>query len=96
VREFGLDVIALIGALRYTHHRSIPEIHRELLTRSVLIAERTVTNLLARYEELVTLHLTDQTRLGHLLLAQGSVILAASMDCNQMWGTKCCGSFVMA
>jgi hypothetical protein len=74
--EFGLDVIALIGALRYTHHRSIPEIHRELLTRSVLIAERTVTNLLARYEELVTLHLTDQTRLGHLLLAQGSVILA--------------------
>jgi hypothetical protein len=51
VREFGLDVIALIGALRYTHHRSNPEIHRALLTRSVLIAERTVPNLLARYEE---------------------------------------------
>jgi hypothetical protein len=25
--EFGLDVIALVGALRYTSHRSIPEIH---------------------------------------------------------------------
>ncbi|GHO58006.1 hypothetical protein KSB_64810 [Ktedonobacter robiniae] len=61
--EFGLDVIALVGSLRYMHHRSVPEIHRELLTRSVLISERTVTNLLARYEELVTLHLTDQTRL---------------------------------
>ncbi len=74
--EFGLDVIALVGTLRYVHHRSVPEIHRELLTRSVLISERTVTNLLARYEELVTLHLTDQTRLRQLLLAQGFVILA--------------------
>src|SRR5260370_9855373 len=66
--EFGLDVIALIGALRYKHHRSVPEIHQELLTRRVLIAERTVTNLLARYEELVALHLTDQKRLRQLLV----------------------------
>ncbi len=28
--EFGLDVIALIGALRYGEHRSVPEIHRTL------------------------------------------------------------------
>src|SRR4029453_4805724 len=28
--EFGLDVIALIGSLRYRDHRSVPEIHREL------------------------------------------------------------------
>lgn len=27
--EFGLDVIALVGALRHAHHRSVPEIHRE-------------------------------------------------------------------
>ena len=74
--EFGLDEIALIGTLRYVHHRSIPEIHRELLARSVPISERTVTNLLPRYEELVTLHLTDQTRLRQLLLTQGFVILA--------------------
>jgi hypothetical protein len=25
--EFGLDVIALIGALRYGEHKSVPEIH---------------------------------------------------------------------
>jgi hypothetical protein len=27
--EFGLDVIALVGSLRYAHHRSLPEIHQE-------------------------------------------------------------------
>ncbi len=26
--EFGLDVIALVGALRYGEHRSVPEIHQ--------------------------------------------------------------------
>jgi hypothetical protein len=26
--EFGLDVIALIGTLRYQEHQSVPEIHR--------------------------------------------------------------------
>ena len=74
--EFGLDIIALIGTLRYTMHRSVPEIHQELCTRGVVIAERTVTNLLARYEELVTLRLTDQARLRERLTEQGHVILA--------------------
>src|SRR5215218_7975205 len=31
--EFGLDVIALVGALRYGEHRSVPEIHRALVAR---------------------------------------------------------------
>ena len=53
--ESGLDVIALIGALRYTQHRSVPEMHRDLCGRGVRIAERTVTDLLQRYEELVAL-----------------------------------------
>src|SRR5262245_36751424 len=26
--EFGLDVVALVGRLRYPEHRSVPEIHR--------------------------------------------------------------------
>jgi len=43
--EFGLDVIALVGTLRYTSHRSIPEIHQALRDRGVSIAERTVTHL---------------------------------------------------
>src|SRR3954471_10933917 len=51
--EFGLDVIALVGALRYREHRSVPEIHRVLRERGVAVCERTVTNLLDRYDELV-------------------------------------------
>lgn len=74
--EFGLDVIALVGTLRYEHHRSVPEIHQELRQRGVVIAERSVTNLLARYEELVTLHLTNAPRLRERLVTQSSVVLA--------------------
>jgi hypothetical protein len=74
--EFGLDVIALVGALRHAHHRSVPEIHRELLGRGVGVSERTVTNLLDRYEELVALRLTDRDRLKEKLWAQGRVVIA--------------------
>src|SRR5215210_1682793 len=74
--EFGLDVIALVGALRYAEHRSVPEIHRALLARGVTIAERSVTNALYRYEELVALRLADQTRLREQLARQAQVILA--------------------
>jgi hypothetical protein len=74
--EFGLDVIALVGALRHAHHRSVPEIHRELLGRGVAVSERTVTNLLDRYEELVSLRLSDRARLREKLGEQGRVILA--------------------
>src|SRR5262249_19217056 len=74
--EFGLDVITLIGTLRYAQHRSIPEIHQELGQRHVALAPRTVLNLLERYDELVTLSLTDTTRLQRITEAQGRVILA--------------------
>jgi hypothetical protein len=74
--EFGLDVIALIGTLRYREHRSIPEIHRALQERNVAIAQRTVTYLLERYEELLALRLAEATRLKHILKQQGHVILA--------------------
>jgi Transposase, Mutator family len=74
--EFGLDVIALVGSLRYTSHRSIPEIHQALRDRGIQIAERTVTHLLQRYEELVTLQLADQSRLQGRFKEQGQVILA--------------------
>jgi hypothetical protein len=74
--EFGLDVIALVGSLRYTSHRSVPEIHQTLRDRGISIAERTVTHLLQRYEELVALSLSDQRRLQELFKEQGQVILA--------------------
>ncbi len=74
--EFGLDVIALAGALRYGEHRSVPEIHRALVARGVAIAERSVTNALYRYEELVALRLADRPSLRARLAQQESVILA--------------------
>ena len=74
--EFGLDVIALVGHLRYRDQRSVPQIHRTLRERGVRIAERSVTVLLHRYEELVALRLTDATRLREQLAGQGGVILA--------------------
>jgi hypothetical protein len=74
--EFGLDVMALVGRLRYVEHRSIPEIHRELTGRGLILAERTVTNLLDRYDELRALATADPERLGPLLRPQGRVILA--------------------
>jgi hypothetical protein len=74
--EFGLDVIAVVGALRHAHHRSVPEIHRELSGRGINVSERTVTNLLDRYEELVALRLTDRAALQQKLTKQGRVVLA--------------------
>src|SRR3954468_2961077 len=74
--EFGLDVIALVGALRYREHRGVPEIHRALLERGVAVCERTVTNLLDRYDELVATSLDDDDRLRAVLAGQGRVILA--------------------
>ncbi len=74
--EFGLDVIAFVGQLRYREQRSVPQIHQTLRARGVEIAERSVTVLLHRYEELVALRLGDATRLRERLAAQGGVILA--------------------
>jgi hypothetical protein len=74
--EFGLDVIALVGRLRHAEHRSIPEIHAELTRRDVVIAERTVTNLLDRYDELLALSCSDAGRLKKITAAAGRVILA--------------------
>ena len=74
--EFGLDVMALVGALRHREHRSVPEIHAALRGRGVEIAERSVTNLLDRYDELLATALTDASRLRAALATQGHVILA--------------------
>src|SRR5947209_11893503 len=68
--EFGLDVIATVGRLRYAEHRSIPEIHRELTRRGGVVAVRTVTKLLDRYDELRALASADPERLRPLLRQQ--------------------------
>ncbi len=51
--EFGLDGVALVGALRHRDHRSVPEIHAILRGRGVAIAERSVTNLLDGSDEVL-------------------------------------------
>src|SRR3954467_15335780 len=75
-QEFGLDVIALVGVLCHREHRSVPEIHAALRARGVEIAERSVTNLLDRYDELLATSLTDTRRLRRVLRGQRGVILA--------------------
>src|SRR5213082_1755561 len=66
--EFGLDVIAWLGSQRYAAHRTVPELHQALRARGVDIAER--------YDELLTLQLTDRRRLRERLREQGRVLLA--------------------
>jgi hypothetical protein len=73
--EFGLDVLARIGRLRYAEHRSVPEIHRHLRSTGLRICERTVTNLLDRYDELLAVSLADDRRLRKVLTAQERVVL---------------------
>ncbi len=74
--EFGLDILALVGALRYAEHRSVPEIHLALGRRGVVLSQRTVSNLLDRYDELRALTVADLDRLGPVLKNNGRVILA--------------------
>ena len=74
--EFGLDGIALVGALRHAEHRSVPEIHAELIRRGVPICVRSVGNLLDRYDELLALSTSDVERLRRVTAAAGKVVLA--------------------
>ena len=74
--EFGLDVVVLVGMLRHREHRSVPEIHAALRGRGVEIAERSVCNLLDRYDELLAVSLCDSQRLRRTLAGQGRVVLA--------------------
>jgi hypothetical protein len=74
--ECGLDLIALVGRLRYREQRSAPEMQRYLQERGLSVCERTVEHLMHRYEELVTLHLSCRQRLTERLSTQGRAILA--------------------
>jgi Transposase, Mutator family len=74
--EFGLDVIATVGRLRHAEHRSLPEIHAELVRRGVEICVRSAGNLLDRYDELLALAPTDAARIRRLTEPAGRVILA--------------------
>lgn len=74
--EFGLDVIALCGALRYGQHRSVPEIHQQLRQQGICVGQRSVSHLLERYEELLALGLSNKQRLQEIVSGYKRVILA--------------------
>lgn len=74
--EFGLDVMALVGSLRYQEHRSVVQIHQVLHSRGVSVSERTVSHLLARYDELVSLEMGNIERIQKIVASQSHVILA--------------------
>src|SRR5205085_79145 len=56
--------------------RSIPQIDEELVRRGLQVAQRTVTDQLYRYEELLALHLANTQRLEERLKNQKQVMLA--------------------
>ena len=74
--EFGLDVMALCGALRYQEHRSVPEIHQKLRLQGICVGQRSVSHLLERYDELLALGLTNKQRLQDIVRGHKQVILA--------------------
>ena len=74
--ESGLDVVALVGVLRHAEHRSIPEIHAELVRRGVPICVRSVANLLDRYDELLAPSCADVDRPKAVTAKAGRVALA--------------------
>jgi hypothetical protein len=49
--ETGLDLVAFVGHNRYHHHKTLKQIHQDLLQRKLPLCERSVCNLLHRYEE---------------------------------------------
>lgn len=78
--ETGLDLVAFVGHSRYHHHKSLKQIHQDLVQRELPLCERSVCNLLHRYEkpgfsdeELVALRISASLP---RLKAQGRVVLA--------------------
>lgn len=95
--EFGLDLIAQLGVWRYRDHRTVPELHTALRQRQLPISQRTVTNLLARYDELVALQLQDVPRLRAALQEQAHLVLAIDglqpdVGHEVLWVIRECGS----
>jgi hypothetical protein len=88
--EFGLDVVALVGALRHRDHRSVPEIHAVLRARGVAIAERSVTTLLDRYDEVLATQLGGTDHLRRRLTGKAA-LSSPSTACSRTSATRCCG-----
>lgn len=73
---FGLDVVALIGELRYQSTRSIPEIHARLLEAGVSICDKQVVLLSEVYLALVTTAAAADPAALDELRARGGILLS--------------------
>ena len=65
-----------MGRYATFEHRSVPQIHQQLQQRGVCISQRSVSELLARYDELLAVSLNNSERLKGLVKQQGKAILA--------------------
>jgi hypothetical protein len=74
--EYGLDVRALLGALRYRPQQTVIELHREVLARGVSLSQRHVTDRVEGYEERVARALGQAPERRARLQAQGRLIRA--------------------
>jgi len=84
------DVIALVGLLVINTIAVYLRFMSNFSNATVGISPRTVSNLLARYDELLAVKLGDSKRLKEILNQQQHVILAM-MGYNRTWDRKCCG-----
>jgi hypothetical protein len=73
---FGLDVVALIGELRFQAHRSIPEIHARLVEEGVSISDKEVALLAEVYLALVTTAAAADPAALDELRALGGIVLS--------------------
>ncbi|WIG96403.1 hypothetical protein [Myxococcus sp. SDU36] len=94
-QELGLDVMALVGALRHQEQRSVPFIHAALRARGVPISERSVTNLIDRYEDLLALRVADSPHIQAVTHKLGRVVLGIGGLCpglgdDRLWVLRDC------
>jgi hypothetical protein len=93
--EFGLEVMALAGALRYQEHRSVPEMHEQLQQQGICIGQRSVSYLLERDDELLALSLSNKQRLQEIVRKDQRGILAIEgmqpdVGHEVLWGIREC------
>jgi hypothetical protein len=72
--EIGLDIIAQIGSWRYRDQRSVPQMHALLREQGVILAQRSVTNALYRYDELTATCVRDAAWGQAHLQSSGAVL----------------------
>jgi hypothetical protein len=73
---FGLDVVALVGELRYGSNRSIPEIHAHLVDAGLEISDKEVSLLAEVFLALVTTSAAADAEAVDALRALGGLVLS--------------------